>query len=44
MTPYHLDAALSDEMREVREAVHRFAVEVMRPAAWSSIACPTRRT
>jgi alkylation response protein AidB-like acyl-CoA dehydrogenase len=33
MTPYHLDAALSDEMREVREAVNRFAVEVMRPAA-----------
>jgi alkylation response protein AidB-like acyl-CoA dehydrogenase len=33
MTSYHLDAALSDEMKEIRETVHRFALEVMRPAA-----------
>ena len=33
MTAYHLDAALSDEMKEIRETVHRFALEVMRPAA-----------
>ena len=33
MTAYPLDAALSDEMKEVRETVHRFALEVMRPAA-----------
>ncbi len=33
MTTYHLDSALSDEMKEVRETVRRFALEVMRPAA-----------
>lgn len=33
MTTYHLEAALSDEMKEIRETVHRFALEVMRPAA-----------
>jgi alkylation response protein AidB-like acyl-CoA dehydrogenase len=33
MTDYHLDAALSDDMKAVREMVNRFAREVMRPAA-----------
>lgn len=31
--PLDIDAGLTDEMREVRETIHRFASEVMRPAA-----------
>ncbi len=33
MTTIDIDAALTDEMREVRDTVHHFAAEVMRPAA-----------
>ena len=33
MTTIDIDVALTDEMREVRDTVHRFAAEVMRPAA-----------
>jgi len=33
MTMIDIDVALTDEMREVRDTVHRFAAEVMRPAA-----------
>jgi alkylation response protein AidB-like acyl-CoA dehydrogenase len=33
MTGLDIDVRLADEMREVRDTVHRFAAEVMRPAA-----------
>ncbi len=33
MTVVDIDAGLTDEMREIRDIVHRFASEVMRPAA-----------
>jgi alkylation response protein AidB-like acyl-CoA dehydrogenase len=32
MTEFDIDAGLTDEMKEVRETVHRFAAEVLRPA------------
>ena len=31
--PLDIDAGLTDEMKEVRQTIHRFALEVMRPAA-----------
>jgi alkylation response protein AidB-like acyl-CoA dehydrogenase len=33
MTAVDIDTGLTDEMKEVRDTVHRFALEVMRPAA-----------
>jgi len=33
MTIQDIDAGLTDEMKDIRETVHRFAAEVMRPAA-----------
>ncbi len=33
MTVIDIEAGLTDEMREIRDTVHRFAEEVMRPAA-----------
>ncbi len=31
--PLDIDAGLTDEMKEARQSIHRFALEVMRPAA-----------
>lgn len=33
MTTFDIDAGLTDEMKEVRDVVHRFAEQVMRPVA-----------
>ncbi len=38
--PLDIDAGLTDEMREVRQTIHRFAAEVMRPAAAELDAMP----
>jgi hypothetical protein len=31
--PLDIDSGLTDEMKEVRQTIHRFSAEVLRPAA-----------